>query len=158
MKASRLLLGLWALLVLLPLQAADNLNAFPAADAGMVRYVLQLPEQQDEADFRVELVAGQTVEVDPANRYFFAGTIANETIPGWGFVRYMISSLGPMAGTLMAINPGTAKVRRFIALGGETYLIRYNSRVPIVVYAPEGVEVRYRIWRTGPETTAMDRG
>jgi serine protease inhibitor ecotin len=24
--------------------------------------------------------------------------------------------------------------------------IRYNTRLPVVVYAPEGVEVRYRIW------------
>ena len=39
----------------------------------MVRYVLQLPKQDDEADFRVELLAGKTVELEPANRYFFAG-------------------------------------------------------------------------------------
>jgi ecotin len=25
-------------------------------------------------------------------------------------------------------------------------LIRYNSRLPIVVYAPLGYEVKYRIW------------
>ena len=44
-----------------------------------------------------------------------------------------MSKLGPMAGTLMAINPDAPKVKRFITLGGEPYLIRYNSRLPVVV-------------------------
>jgi ecotin len=49
-------------------------------------------------------------------------------------------------------------VPRFITLGGEPFLIRYNSRLPVVVYVPEGVEVRYRIWTAGPELRAMDQG
>ena len=56
-----------------------------------------------------------------------------------------------MAGTLMAVDPNAPKVNRFITLGGEPYLIRYNSRLPIVVYVPEGVEVRYRIWTAAPK-------
>ena len=63
-----------------------------------------------------------------------------------------------MAGTMMAIDPNVPKVNRFITLGGEPYLIRYNSNLPIVVYAPEGVEVRYRIWSAGPETKEIGRG
>jgi ecotin len=39
------------------------------------------------------------------------------------------------------------KIDRFITLGGDPQLLRYNSRLPLVVYVPEGVEVRYRIWR-----------
>jgi ecotin len=52
-----------------------------------------------------------------------------------------------MAGTLMAVDPIAQKIERFITLGGEPDLLRYNSRLPLVVYLPEGVEVRYRIWR-----------
>jgi ecotin len=143
---------------LLPVQAADNMKAFPKAEEGMVRYVLQLPKQDDESAFKVELIAGKTVEVDEGNRYFFSGTIEKETISGWGYPRYNVSKLGPMAGTLIAINPNAPKVSRFITLGGEPYLISYNSRLPIVVYAPEGVEIRYRIWSARPETTAVEQG
>ena len=89
---------------------------------------------------------GKTVRVDAQNRYFFAGRIEAETVEGWGFTRYIVRKLGPMGGTLMAIDPDAPKVERFIALGGEPYLIRYNSRLPVVVYVPEGVAVRYRIW------------
>lgn len=41
---------------------------------------------------------------------------------------------------------------------GDPYLIRYNSRMTVVVYVPEDVEVRYRIWTTGAEIKAMRRG
>jgi ecotin len=143
---------------MVPVQAADNMKAFPPAGEGMVRHVLQLPELDDESTHKVELIAGKTVEVDEANRYFFGGAIEKETIKGWGFPRYNVSKLGPMAGTMMAVDPNAPKVSRFITLGGEPYLIRYNSRLPIVVYAPEGVEVRYRIWSAGPETKMIEKG
>jgi ecotin len=58
----------------------------------------------------------------------------------------------------MAVDPSAPKVARFIPLGGEPYLIRYNSRLPVVVYVPEGVEVRYRVWSAAPESRAIERG
>lgn len=142
----------------LSVQAADNLKAYAPADAGMVRHVLQLPIKADESTFKVELIVGKTVQVDAVNTYFFAGKIEEKTIVGWGFPRYDVSTLGPMAGTLMAAKPDAPKVNRFIMLGGEPYLIRYNSRLPIVVYAPEGVEVRYRVWSAAPDAKPIDKG
>jgi ecotin len=137
---------------------ANTLNAFPPPDAGMVRHVLQLPVQTDEAAFKVELLVGKTVETDAANRYFFAGRIESESIKGWGYTRYLVPKLGPMAGTLMAVDPSVPKVSRFITLAGEPYLVRYNSRLPIVIYVPDGVEVRYRLWRGDAESKALERG
>jgi ecotin len=139
-------------------QAADIMKAFPPAGEGMVRYVLQLPKQEDESIYKVELIVGKTVQVDEKNRYFFGGNIEKETIKGWGYPRYIVSKLGPMTGTLMAVDPNVPKVARFVTLVGEPYIIRYNSRLPIVVYVPEDVEVRYRIWTTGAETKAMEKG
>ena len=137
--------------------AAENMKAFPPAGEGMVRYVLQLPTQDDESIFKVELMVGKTVQVDEKNRYFFGGNIEKETIEGWGYPRYNVSKIGPMAGTRMAVDPDVPKVARFITLGGEPYIIRYNSRLPIVVYVPEGVEVRYRIWTAEAESKAMEK-
>ena len=138
--------------------AADNMKAFPPTEKGMVRYVLQLPEQKDEYAFKVELIVGKMVQLDEGNRYFFGGKIEAENIEGWGFTRYVVSELGPMAGTLMAVDPNAPKVPRFITIGGEPYLIRYNSRLPVVVYVPEGVEVRYRIWSATPEAKPIEKG
>ena len=59
---------------------------------------------------------------------------------------------------MMAVDPDAPKVNRFITIGGEPYLIRYNSNLPVVVYAPEGVEVRYRVWSGAPEVKSIDEG
>jgi ecotin len=139
-------------------QATENIKAFPPAGEGMVRHVLQLPKQDDESAYRVELIVGRMVQVDAGNKYFFSGKIEAETVKGWGFPCYNVSALGQMAGTLMAIDPDAPKVNRFITLGGEPYLIRYNSRLPVVVYAPEGVEVRYRLWSAEPESRMIGKG
>lgn len=152
----------WALLSILAAPAfdepPDNLKAFPPAGEGMVRRVLRLPAREDESSFRVELLVGRTVELDARNRYFFGGKLESETIQGWGFTRYTLAGLGPMAGTRIAVAPDAPKVPRFVTLGGEPFWIRYNSRVPVVVYVPEGVEVRYRVWSAGPEAGPVEEG
>jgi ecotin len=130
--------------------AADDMKAFPPAEEGMTRHVIRLPKQEDESAFRVELIIGKTVKTDAINRYFFAGTLETENIPGWGFDRYVLRKLGPMAGTLMAVDPDAPQVERFVSLGGEARLFRYNSRLPLVVYVPAGVEVLHRLWHAEP--------
>jgi ecotin len=139
-------------------QAIDNMKAFPPATEGMVRHVFQPPQQADESAFKVELIVGKTVETDKVNRHFFGGRVEEETIDGWGFPKFVVHKLGAMAGTLMAVDPNEPKVERFITLGGEPFLVRYNSKLPVVVYVPEGVEVRYRIWKAEPEATTMEKG
>jgi len=156
--------AIWVMTILMGLfgvasiYGADNLKAFPPAESGMVRYVLQLPAQEDESLLKVELLVGQIVQTDVKNRYFLGGKIEQQTIKGFGYTSYKVSKIGPMAGTLIAVNPDEPKVDRFITLGGEPYLIRYNSKLPVVVYVPDGAEVRYRIWRTGAEMKTMEKG
>jgi len=98
------------------------------------------------------------VKTDAANRYFFGGQLETETIEGWGFDRHILRQLGPMAGTLMAVDPNAPQVERFIMLGGEPRLLRCNSKLPLVAYVPDGVEVRYRLWRADPQATPAQEG
>ena len=139
-------------------EAEKNLKAFPPAGEGMVRFVLFLPEQKDETAFQVELQVGKVVKVDGVNRQFFGGKIQKQTVEGWGFPRFVVKELGPMSSTLIGVDPSQPLVERFITLGGEPFLLRYNSRLPIVVYVPEGVEVRQRIWRADKEVQALEKG
>ncbi len=133
----------------LPLGAGEPLQAFPEAREGEVRHVIKLPEMPDESLLRVELIVGREVETDPHNRYFFAGRLEEGTVEGWGYGFYRLDKLGPMAGTLMAVDPEAPKMTRFITLGGEPELVRYNSRLPLVVYLPEDAGLRYRVWAAG---------
>lgn len=138
--------------------AADNMKAFPPAEEGMVRFVLNPPEQDDESAFKLELIVGKTVQTDQANLHFFGGKIEEETIEGWGFPKFVVRKLGPMASTLMAVDPNEPKVDRFVSLGGDSFLIRYNSKLPVVVYVPKGVEVRYRVWKAEEAANVMEKG
>jgi ecotin len=138
--------------------AADYMKAFPPAAPGMIRYMISLPPLEDESAIKVELVVGKTVNVDERNRYFFGAKLEKETIRGWGFDRYILRKLGPIASTLVAIDPNAPKVDRFVTLSGEPRLVGYNSRLPLVVYVPTGVEVRYRLWRADPNATTAQQG
>lgn len=132
-------------------------KAYPAAGAGVTRHVLHLPALAVESAAKVELIIGKTVETDGVNRVSFGGKIEAESINGWGYTRYNATA-GPMVGTLMAPPPGAPKVKQFVTLGGEPYLIRYNSKLPVVVYVPDGFEVRYRIWKAEPDAKTVDQG
>jgi len=156
----------FALLLTIPIVATAQthdkvtreLKAFPPAEEGMCRYVIFLPEQPDEDLLKVQLLIGKNVKLDARNRYFFGGKLETVPIQGWGYERYVLKSLGPMAGTLMAIDPNVPKIERFITLGGEPTLMRYNSRLPLVVYVPDGMEVRYRIWTAEGKTQKVSEG
>lgn len=139
-------------------EASDNLQAFPAAEQGMVRHVLELPQKENESTLKVELIVGKTQLLDPQNNYFYTGAIEAKTVQGWGFTSYEVRSLGSMAGTMMAIDPSQEKVARFIAVSGSPYLVRYNSRLPIVIYLPEDAEVKYRIWSATPDFKIIEKG
>jgi ecotin len=132
-------------------------KAYPPAEKGMVRHVLHLPTLKDELAVKVELIAGKTILTDGANQYFFGGRIVEQTVEGWGYPRYNVT-IGQLGSTLMAPPPNAPKVNRFAAIGGEPMIIRYNSKLPVVVYAPEGVDVRYRIWKADPEAKPIDIG
>ena len=138
--------------------AFKELKVFPPAGEGTIRFVIMLPPRKDEELLKVQLLVGKTVKLDPQNRYFFGGKLETETITGWGYDRYVLKSLGPMAGTLMAVDPDVPKVERFITLGGEPELMRYNSRLPLVIYVPQGGEVRYRIWRGDDKVITAPKG
>jgi ecotin len=139
-------------------ESRDNLKAYPAPEAGMKRCVMLLEPKQVEADYRVELQVGKTVDVDNVNRYFFGGTLEEVNVEGWGFPKYVVKELGPMAGTRIAPDPNAPKAKRFVSLGGEPQLLRYNSRLPVVVYVPADAEVRLRVWKAVPEPVVVPEG
>lgn len=131
--------------------AADALKAFPAAAAGQTRHVITLPAQSNEDALKVEVIVGKTMKVD-CNRHSFGGRLVERTAEGWGYSYYVMDSLGQAASTMMACPPGSER-DAFVRAAGQD-LIRYNSRLPLVVYAPADAEVRYRVWRAGEEQTA----
>ena len=135
--------GLWACST--AMTQADDLKPFPDADAGFVRHVIRLPALDNEENHKVELVPGKTIEVD-CNRHWFGGTWSPESISGWGYSYYLLVDVSGPASTMMACPPGEEKKLQFVPVRIEDSIVRYNSKLPIVVYTPAEVEVRYRVW------------
>lgn len=120
-------------------------NPFPPAPAGQKRYMIRLDPKDNEDDFKVLLVPGRIEKVDGANRHMMGGKIEEKTLQGWGYNYYEVT-LGPVAGTMMMpMGPAAEKKDRFVGMYNENY-IRYNSKLPIVVYTPENCVLKYKIW------------
>lgn len=132
-------------------------KAYPKAEEGMVRYVLYLEPKADESLYKVELEVGKVIETDGVNKYGFGGKVEKETIKGWGYSMYTVQkgAFDSAFSTRMGVPPGTPKVKKFVRIGGGPDLVRYNSKLPIVVYVPAGGEVRYRIWQAPPQATPV---
>ena len=134
-----------------PRPPLNELQAFPQAAPGQVRRVIRLPAERDENGLRVGVIVGRTMLVD-CNRQIFSARLEERTAQGWGFNYYVVTNVGPPASTMMAC-PNNQRTRQFVR-SSEEPLLRYNSRLPLVIFAPTDVEVRYRIWRAGQEVVA----
>ncbi|MBB4037223.1 ecotin [Dysgonomonas hofstadii] len=128
------------------------LEPFPAATDSVNRFVIYLDEKSDEGAYLVELIPGKVMNVD-CNRHRLGGFIAEINLEGWGYTYYEFSTDGQVASTMMACNQ--PKEDKFIS--GQTLTVRYNSRMPIVIYAPKGYEIRYRIWQAGEEQVPTEK-
>ncbi|QBF26838.1 ecotin [Pseudomonas tructae] len=117
---------------------------YPEAEQGFTRQVIHLPKQADESAYKLEVLAGKQLEVD-CNRQHLGGTLQEQTLQGWGYSYYRLETVSGPASTLMAC-PDGKKQQAFVPVVGEGFLLRYNSKLPVVVYVPDGVEVRYRVW------------
>jgi len=126
-------------------QTGNNMKAYKPAEPGMVRHVIALAKLADENSAKVEIIAGKTLAITGKADCSFDGEVKESTIMGWGFTRFDVT-LGELNGAKPDPQGGTPK---FVAIGGAPKFFRYNSRLPLVVYAPEGVEIRHRVWQPG---------
>ncbi len=143
------------LAMLVPLGASagkgqDDMHPYPAAEEGFQRMVFRVPVKQNEADHKVQIMVGKTLLVD-CNQTWFMGRLEKQVAKGWGYPYFVLEKVAGPASTMMACPAGQEKTQAFVSVRGEGFLQRYNSKLPMVVYVPQGFEVRYRIWAAGEE-------
>ncbi|MEG7501529.1 serine protease inhibitor ecotin [Providencia stuartii] len=124
----------------------EKIAPYPKAENGMTRHVIQLAAKPNEDNYQVELVIGKTIKAD-CNRQWFMGDLEEKTLEGWGYSYYQLEDVKGPASTMMVCSEPAKE--RFVTtqLGDDTF-VRYNSKLPIVVYAPKDMDVKYRIWST----------
>ncbi|MBM3071144.1 serine protease inhibitor ecotin [Lelliottia sp. RWM.1] len=132
-------------------QPLEKVAPYPQSEKGMKRQVIQLPVQEDETNYKVELLIGQTLEVD-CNRHRLGGQLESKTLEGWGYDYYVFDKVTSPVSTMMACPDGKKENKFVTAYLGDNSLLRYNSKLPIVVYTPENIDVKYRVWKAEEET------
>ncbi len=133
--------------------AAQELKAFPATLKGHQRHVIELPALPDEADRQIELIGTKAMTVD-CNTRGMDGRFESRDVQGWGYNYWVLQSRGQVMGTMMACPPGSQ--RPGVAQTQGT-LLRYNSKLPVVVFVPEGMGMRWRVWSAGAMQHASAR-
>ncbi len=152
MKAADKSILLLSILFVFPVSAVEStkMEPYPAARDGFDRMVFRVPPVEDESAHKVEIIVGKILAVD-CNRMSFGGELERRVAEGWGYPYFVIEKIGGPMSTRMACPPEAEKSDEFVSVGGDGFLQRYNSKLPVVVYVPEGFEVRYRIWVAGED-------
>ncbi|MBT1445470.1 serine protease inhibitor ecotin [Shewanella sp. JM162201] len=125
-------------------QPQEASKMFPAPTAGMVQHILTLPALDNEENYMIEVQVGQTKMVD-CNKHGLRGELKAVNLEGWGYTYYEVSEIAEGHSTMMACFD-KAKQEAFVTIGGD-HKLRYNSKLPLVFYIPEGAELKYRVWR-----------
>lgn len=133
-----------------------DLTPYPAPSQGERRWVIQLPGvlrpspdpaiSPNPADWRVQLIVGRTAQVD-CNVHRLGGKLRAEPVPGLGTSVYRAIEVGPLLSTRRACPPNEGVRQAFVPLGTKPFVVPFNASLPIVVYAPKDLEVRWRLWK-----------
>lgn len=126
-------------------EAQKALEAFPAAGDGQQRWLIWLtadPDNTDEASLRVEVRVGLRAEVDGVNRHRLSGELHKRSVEGWGFDSYNYEGESQVASTRMGTRGATVQSA---LVWTTSQLVRYNSRLPLVVYMPSHLCLSYRV-------------
>lgn len=130
------------------MSAADytkpSAEMYPQID-GLARHVFYVDPTNNEHDKRIEIIAGKEMMLD-CNALQLSGQIVEHDLKGWGYTYYQIEGYtGSGASTLMACPADQPKTKGFVKLYNKD-LYRYNSKLPVVVYAPAELDVSIRVW------------
>lgn len=118
------------------------ISDFPKAKQGFERNIILLPERINEQDLKIELQIGKTISVD-CNNHWFYGSFEEKTVEGFGYTYYELENIKGPASTLMGCG-NKPQENSFVPVTGD-FLYRYNSRMPFVIYMPDGFDVKFRI-------------
>lgn len=157
MKHNRIkTLGLFVLFIAFSIQAMaqqvitkQDLSRFPKPETGYKKVVIEVPHSDQDDQKRIEFSVGKWMEVDGCNSFNLQGLLETKDLKGWGNNYYVFKTNGQVTSTMIGC-PDAAKRNLFVTAQPE--MIRYNGKLPIVIYVPEEYDVQFKIYKAEEET------
>ncbi|WP_293931451.1 ecotin family protein [Sphingobacterium sp. UBA6645] len=123
-------------------------DIFPKAEKGYKKMVIEVPYSDRDASKRIEFSVGKYMEVDGCNHYGLQGETEVKDLQGWGYQYYIFKTNGDVISTQMGC-PDLPKRNLFVSAAPTN--LRYNGKMPIVIYVPEEYSVQFKIFTTTDE-------
>lgn len=126
-------------------------SVFPKPEKGFVQYVIDVPHSNidEDATKKIEISVGKYSQVDSCNSFFLNGELKSEELKGFGYTYYTFKTNGTIMSTSMGCLDNSSK-NKFVT--SKPTMVDYNGRMSIVIYAPEGYDVQYKIYKAQPES------
>ena len=131
-----------------PLKAMHDLTIYPNIP-NMVKNVIFLDPLANESLYKVEFYTVKSIEVDECNKHYLFGDFEVKNLEGYGYPYFIFNSNSQVISTKMGYGNDVKKVKNVPSGKTETY--RYFSILPIVVYTPKDIDVKYKIWKQEPK-------
>ncbi len=131
-----------------PMKAMHDLTIYPNIP-NMVKNVIFLDPMPHETLLKVEFYAAKSMEVDECNKHYLFGDFEVKTLDGYGYPYYIFNSNSQVISTKMGCGNDVKKIKNVPS--GKTETIRYLSLLPIVIYTPQMIDVKYKIWKQDPK-------
>jgi len=111
-------------------------------DKDTIKHVFILPKKDNESQYEIKFIIGKTLLVD-CNRHSLVGDIHNKSINEYS---YTVIEIEIEKNILISTRMGCPKpkTKRFITLRTQRHFTPYNSKIPLVIYAPKDIEVSYK--------------
>ncbi len=122
-----------------------DISMYPKPEKGYRQMIIDVPHSKNDTHKKIEFRVGKEMEVDGCNHYGLTGTLEKKDLQGWGYDYYVFKTQGGAFSTQMGC-PDLPKRHLFVS--GEATTVNYNGRLPIVIYVPDGYEVRFQIYTT----------
>lgn len=131
------------------------LNIYPKASEGMEQHIFTLEKKEKEEDYQLELRFGKDQLVDCNQHSFLSGELKEMTVEGWQYPYYIFSGKNEMTHTLM-LCPETEKTLKRVYYPVTNSMFPYNSKLPLVVYAPKDVKIEIYLWKRIEKISSRD--
>ena len=125
-------------------QEKDKKIQYPIPQEGWEKVEVILPViKKGNGEYRVEFTVGFEMETDLCNPYSLIGEWTEHEVKNTNFVYFIASTKGQV---VKAMNecPNEKTKSQFVGLKSNS--IVYNGEQSLVVYIPEGYQLRYRLW------------